>query len=415
MYKPLEAFIGLRYVRAKRRNHFISFISLTSMLGIALGVTTLITVISVMNGFEKELRARILGAIAHATIQPADGLLMEWRDVIDRVQKHPEVNGAAPYIEEGVWLQGNESAGAFIRGVDPEFESRVSEVGAKMLSGQLTDLRPGEYGIILGIGLATRLRVGPGDRVTVIAPRLKATPVGASPLMRRFTVVGAFEFGEFENDSALAMVHIDDAARLLRMPPGSTGGVRLHLQDMYRAWNVAREISTTMDGYYIVRDWTQERGNLFQAVRTEKTVMWVILSLIIAVAAFNIISMLVMVVTDKQADIAILKTMGVRPGTVMRIFVIQGSVIGLIGTFLGVVGGIMLAQNIGSVVPFLEGLFGFSLFPSDIYYITELPSDLQSDDVVKFALMSLGMSLLSTIYPSWRAARTHPAEALSYE
>jgi len=415
MYKPLEAFIGLRYVRAKRRNHFISFISLTSMLGIALGVTTLITVISVMNGFEKELRARILGAIAHATIQPADGSLMEWRDVIERVQKHPEVNGAAPYIEEGVWLQGTESAGAFIRGIDPEFESRVSEVGDKMLSGQLTDLRPGEYGIILGIGLATRLRVGPGDRVTVIAPRLKATPVGASPLMRRFTVVGAFEFGEFENDSALAMVHIDDAAKLLRMPPGSTGGVRLHLQDMYRAWNVAREISTTMDGYYIVRDWTQERGNLFQAVRTEKTVMWVILSLIIAVAAFNIISMLVMVVTDKQADIAILKTMGVRPGTVMRIFVIQGSVIGLIGTFLGVVGGIMLARNIGLVVPFLEGLFGFSLFPSDIYYITELPSDLQSDDVIKFALMSLGMSLLSTIYPSWRAARTHPAEALSYE
>ncbi|NCF62243.1 MAG: lipoprotein-releasing ABC transporter permease subunit [Gammaproteobacteria bacterium] len=415
MYKPLEAFIGLRYVRAKRRNHFISFISLTSMLGIALGVTTLITVISVMNGFEKELRARILGAIAHATIQPADGSLMEWRDVIERVQKHPEVNGAAPYIEEGVWLQGTESAGAFIRGIDPEFESRVSEVGDKMLSGQLTDLRPGEYGIILGIGLATRLRVGPGDRVTVIAPRLKATPVGASPLMRRFTVVGAFEFGEFENDSALAMVHIDDAAKLLRMPPGSTGGVRLHLQDMYRAWSVAREISTTMEGYYIVRDWTQERGNLFQAVRTEKTVMWVILSLIIAVAAFNIISMLVMVVTDKQADIAILKTMGVRPGTVMRIFVIQGSVIGVIGTLLGVVGGIMLARNIGYVVPFLEGLFGFSLFPSDIYYITELPSDLQSDDVIKFALMSLGMSLLSTIYPSWRAARTHPAEALSYE
>ena len=415
MYKPLEAFIGLRYVRAKRRNHFISFISLTSMLGIALGVTTLITVISVMNGFEKELRARILGAIAHATIQPADGSLMEWRDVIERVQKHPEVNGAAPYIEEGVWLQGTESAGAFIRGIDPEFESRVSEVGDKMLSGQLSDLRPGEYGIILGIGLATRLRVGPGDRVTVIAPRLKATPVGASPLMRRFTVVGAFEFGEFENDSALAMVHIDDAAKLLRMAPGSTGGVRLHLQDMYRAWSVAREISTTMDGYYIVRDWTQERGNLFQAVRTEKTVMWVILSLIIAVAAFNIISMLVMVVTDKQADIAILKTMGVRPGTVMRIFVIQGSVIGVIGTLLGVMGGIMLALNIGSVVPFLEGLFGFSLFPSDIYYITELPSDLQSDDVIKFALMSLGMSLLSTIYPSWRAARTHPAEALSYE
>ena len=415
MYKPLEAFIGLRYVRAKRRNHFISFISLTSMLGIALGVTTLITVISVMNGFEKELRARILGAIAHATIQPADGSSMEWRSVVDRVEEHPEVDGAAPYIEEGVWLQGSESAGAFIRGVDPEFEPRVSEVDQKMLSGTLGDLKPGEYGIILGIGLASRLRVGPGDRVTVIAPRLKATPVGASPLMRRFTVVGAFEFGEFENDSTLALVHIEDAAKLLRMPSGAIGGVRLHLQDMYQAWRVAREISGTMPGYYIVRDWTQERGNLFQAVRTEKTVMWVILSLIIAVAAFNIISMLVMVVTDKQSDIAILKTMGARPGTVMRIFVIQGSVIGVVGTLMGVIGGILLAQNIGTVVPYLEQFFGFSLFPSDIYYITELPSDLQSADVIKFALMSLVMSLLSTLYPSWRAARTQPAEALSYE
>jgi lipoprotein-releasing system permease protein len=415
MYKPLEAFIGLRYVRAKRRNHFISFISLTSMLGIALGVTTLITVISVMNGFEKELRARILGAIAHATIQPADGSSMQWRSVIDQVEQHPEVNGAAPYIEEGVWLQGSESSGAFIRGVNPEFEPRVSEVDRVMLTGKLSDLKPGEYGIILGIGLASRLRVGPGDRVTVIAPRLKATPVGASPLMRRFTVVGAFEFGEFENDSTLAIVHIEDAARLLRMPPGSIGGVRLHLEDMDRAWRVARQISDQMKGYYTVRDWTQERGNLFQAVRTEKTVMWVILSLIIAVAAFNIISMLVMVVTDKQADIAILKTMGARPGTVMRTFIIQGCVIGIIGTVLGVIGGILLAQNIGLVVPFLERLFGFSLFPSDIYYITELPSDLRSSDVVKFALMSLGMSLISTIYPSWRAARTHPAEALSYE
>jgi len=425
MYKPLEAFIGLRYVRAKRRNHFISFISLISMLGIALGVTTLITVISVMNGFEKELRARILGAIAHATIQPADGSLEEWRSVIDWVEKHPEVDGAAPYIEEGVWLQGNESSGAFIRGVQPEFETRVSEVEEKMLHGNLNDLVPGEYGIVLGIGLASRLRVGPGDRVTVIAPRLKATPVGASPLMRRFTVVGAFEFGEFENDSALALIHMEDAARLLRMPAGDAGGVRLHLKDMYRAWAVARELSTDLmerdsgkregSGYYTVRDWTQERGNLFQAVKTEKTVMWVILSLIIAVAAFNIISMLVMVVTDKQSDIAILKTMGARDGTVMRIFVIQGSVIGIVGTLLGVVGGILLALNIGSVVPFLEQIFGFSLFPSDIYYITELPSDLQSSDVIKFSLMSLAMSLLSTLYPSWRAARTHPAEALSYE
>ena len=415
MYKPLEAFIGLRYLRAKRRNHFISFISLISMLGIALGVTTLITVLSVMNGFEKELRARILGAIAHATIQPVDGVLMDWRSVIEQAETHPDVNGAAPFIEEGVWLQGTESSGAFIRGVQPEYESRVSEVNEKMLSGQLSDLRPGEYGIILGLGLSSRLQVGPGDKVTVIAPRLKASPVGASPLMRRFTVIGAFEFGEFENDSTLALIHIEDAARLLRMPAGSTSGVRLHMQDMYQAWRVAREISSELSGYYIVRDWTQERGNLFQAVKTEKTVMWVILSLIIAVAAFNIISMLVMVVTDKQSDIAILKTMGARPGTILRIFVIQGSLIGIMGTALGVIGGILLAQNIGYVVPFLESFFGFSLFPSDIYYITELPSDLRSADVIKFSLMSLAMSLLSTLYPSWRASRTHPAEALSYD
>lgn len=415
MYRPLSAFIGLRYLRARRSNHFISFISLISMLGIALGVTTLITVISVMNGFEKELRSRILGAIAHATIQPVDGVMHDWRQVLEQVRRHPEVLGAAPYIEEGAWLQGSESSGALVRGIDPGLEPGVSEVADRMVSGRLDDLRSGEFGILLGIGLASRLRVGPGDRVNVIAPRLKATPVGATPLMRRFTVVGAFEFGEYENDSTLALVHIEDAARLLRLPAGDVGGIRLKLADMDQSWRVAREISDDLPGSHYVRDWTQERGNLFQAVRTEKTVMWVILSLIIAVAAFNMISMLVMVVTDKQSDIAILKTMGARPGTVLRVFVIQGSLIGLIGTVLGVAGGILLALNISAVVPFLERIFGFSLFPSDIYYITELPSELRAVDVTKFALMALGMSLLATIYPAWRAARTHPAEALRYE
>jgi lipoprotein-releasing system permease protein len=415
MYRPVAAFIGLRYLRAKRRNHFISFISLISMLGIALGVTTLITVISVMNGFEKELRARILGAVSHATIAPIGGELTEWRAVIDRVGSHPEVRGAAPYIEEGVWLQGNEATGAFIRGIEPGHENHVSDFTGHMVTGSIDDLTPGRYGIVLGIGLAHKLRVGPGDRVTVIAPRLKASPVGANPMMRRFTVVGAFEFDEFENDTALALINIEDAARLLRMPTGTVGGVRIKLEDMDRSWIVAREISDHLEGMYRVRDWTQERGNLFQAVKTEKTVMWVILSLIIAVAAFNIISTLVMVVTDKQSDIAILKTMGAPAGTVMRIFVVQGSLIGIVGTLLGVVGGIALARNVGTVVPFLENLLGFSVFPGDIYYISELPSDLQTADVVKFATMSLVMSLLSTLYPSWRAARTHPAEALRYE
>jgi len=415
MHKPLSVFIGLRYLRAKRQNHFISFISLISMLGIALGVTTLITVISVMNGFEKELRARILGAISHATIQALDKPLDQWPELIAEVNARDDVIAAAPYVESGVWLQANGSSGALVRGIDPAYEIDVSEVGTHMVSGKLSDLRSGEYGIILGIGLASKLRVGLGDRVTIIAPRLKASPFGASPLMRRFTVVGAFEFGEYENDSSLAMVHIEDAARLLRMPEGSIGGIRLRLTDVDSAWWVAREISQQLDGAYRVRDWTQERGNLFQAVRTEKTVMWFILSMIIAVAAFNIISMLVMVVTDKQSDIAILKTMGARAGTIMRVFVVQGSLIGIIGTLLGVTGGILLAQNVATVVPVLERLFGFALFPADIYYITELPSELRTSDVISFTIMSLGMAFLSTLYPAWRASKTDPAEALRYE
>jgi lipoprotein-releasing system permease protein len=415
MYKPLSVFIGLRYLRAKRQNHFISFISLTSMLGIALGVTTLITVISVMNGFEKELRARILGAISHATIQALDKPLDNWREVIAKVNQREDVVAAAPYIEVGVWLQANGSSGALVRGIDPAYEVSVSEVGTHLVDGSIEDLRSGEYGIVLGIGLAVRLRVGLGDKVTIIAPRLKASPFGASPLMKRFTVVGMFEFGEHENDSSLAMVNIEDASRLLRMPEDSIGGIRLKLHDLDAAWWVAREISQELDGLYRVRDWSQERGNLFQAVRTERAVMWVILSLIIAVAAFNIISMLIMVVTDKQSDIAILKTMGAHGSTIMRVFVVQGSLIGVFGTLLGVIGGILLAQNIAVVVPFLENIFGFALFPSDIYYITELPSDLRQSDVISFAAMSLVMSLLSTLYPAWRAAKTDPAEALRYE
>jgi lipoprotein-releasing system permease protein len=415
MYKPLSAFIGLRYLGAKKQNHFISFISLTSMLGIALGVTTLITVISVMNGFEKELRSRILGAISHATIQPLDKPLDNWREVISKVDQRDDVVAAAPYIEVGAWLQADGSSAALVRGVVPDYEADVSDVATHMIAGELSDLRPGEFGIVLGVGLAVHLRVGPGDKVTVIAPRLKASPFGATPLMKRFTVVGMFEFGEHDNDGGLALVNIEDAAKLLRMPDDSIGGIRLKLKDLDTAWLVARDISDQLEGAYRVRDWSQERGNLFQAVKTEKTVMWVILSLIIAVAAFNIISMLVMVVTDKQADIAILKTMGAHAGTIMRVFVVQGSLIGIIGTIFGVIGGILLAMNIATVVPFLEQIFGFSLFPSDIYYITELPSDLRQSDVIAFAAMSLCMSLLSTLYPAWRASRTDPAEALRYE
>jgi lipoprotein-releasing system permease protein len=415
MFKPLAVFVGRRYTRAKRQNHFISFISLISMLGIALGVTTLITVISVMNGFEKELRARILGAISHATVQRVDGPMTEWPALVAKIAERPDVVAVAPFTEQGVWLHATGSTGAIIRGIDPVLEPGVSEIRQHMVAGDFDALAAGEFRMVLGVGLASRLRVGLGDKVTVIAPRLKSGPFGANPLMKRFTVAGAFEFGEYENDTALAVIHQADAATLLRMPEGTVGGVRLKLEDMDQAWIVARDVSDHLEGYYQVRDWTQERGNLFQAVRTEKTVMWVILSLIIAVAAFNIISMLVMVVTDKQSDIAILKTMGAGTGTIMRIFIVQGSLIGVIGTALGVLGGVLLAANISAVVPFLENLLGFSLFPGDVYYITELPSDLRSSDVIRFAAMSLGMGLLSTIYPAWRASRTHPAEALRYE
>jgi lipoprotein-releasing system permease protein len=415
MFKPLAVFVGLRYTRAKRQNHFISFISLISMLGIALGVTTLITVISVMNGFEKELRARILGAISHATVQRVDGPMTEWPALVAKIAERPDVVAVAPFTEQGVWLHATGSTGAIIRGIDPVLEPGVSEIRQHMVAGDFDALAAGEFRMVLGVGLASRLRVGLGDKVTVIAPRLKSGPFGANPLMKRFTVAGAFEFGEYENDTALAVIHQADAATLLRMPEGTVGGVRLKLEDMDQAWIVARDVSDHLEGYYQVRDWTQERGNLFQAVRTEKTVMWVILSLIIAVAAFNIISMLVMVVTDKQSDIAILKTMGADTGTIMRVFIVQGSLIGVIGTALGVIGGIALALNIGTVVPFLENLLGFSLFPGDVYYITELPSDLRWSDVTKFAAMSLGMGLLSTLYPAWRASRTQPAEALRYE
>jgi len=414
MYKPLEVYIGLRYLRAKRRNHFISFISLISMLGIALGVATLITVLSVMNGFEKELRERILGMVSHASIRPYDGKFSDWQTVVEQASQHSEVTGAAPFIEQETMIQNQRVRGALIRGVDPALEPSVSEVADKMIAGALDDLVAGEYRIVLGLSLAANLGVGLGEKVTVFAPQIRSTPMGAIPPMRRFTVVGIFEVGVHEYDSALAVMHIGDAGKLFRYGE-SVGGVRLRLNDMFRAWSVAQDLASSLDGYYQIRDWTQEHANYFRAVKTEKTVMFVILSLIVAVAAFNIISTLVMVVTDKQSDIAILKTMGASAGKIMRIFMVQGSLIGLIGTLLGVAGGIALASNVDVVVPWLEQRLGFEVLPSDIYYISDLPSDLRTRDVVRFASLSLVMALLSTLYPAWRAARTHPAEALSYE
>jgi len=414
MYQPLTLFVGLRYLRAKRRNHFISFISLISMMGIALGVATLITVISVMNGFETELRERILGMISHATIQGFDGEFPDWNGVVERAGRHPSVTGAAPYVEQETMLRARRTAGALVRGVDPATEPSVSDVSDLLVRGSLDDLESGSWNVLLGAGLAARLGVGLGDSVTVFAPEIRATPAGVLPQVRRFTVAGLFEAGVHEYDTALAVIHLNDAQRLFRLRD-NVSGVRLKIDDMLRARRVAQELSNDLPGFYRVRDWTQQHANFFRAVQTEKTVMFIILSLIIAVAAFNIISTLVMVVTDKQADIAILKTMGLGPRRIMGVFMVQGSLIGIIGTALGVLGGVILALNVETVVAAIEQLLSVEFLSAEVYYISDLPSELRWDDVIKFAGVSLVLSLLSTLYPSWRASRTEPVEALRYE
>lgn len=414
MFQPLTIFVGLRYLRAKRRNHFISFISLISMAGIALGVMTLITVLSVMNGFERELRERILGMISHATIAGIDGEFPAWRMVIDDVTAHPRVTGAAPFVEQETMLRGRSVAGALVRGIDPKLEPSVSDVGHLLVWGDLEDLEPGAWRVFLGAGLAGRLGVGPGEQVTIFAPEIRATPAGVMPQVRRFTVAGLFEAGVHEYDTALAVVHMTDAQRLFRLDE-NISGIRLEFDDLMRARWIAMELTDRLPGFYQVRDWTQQHANFFRAVQTEKTVMFIILSLIIAVAAFNIISTLVMVVQDKQSDIAILKTMGLGPRRIMGIFMIQGSLIGVIGTLLGVVGGIALALNVETIVPALERLFSTEFLSSEIYYISDLPSELRWSDVVRFAGLALVLSLLSTIYPAHRASRTQPVEALRYE
>jgi len=415
MFRPLEVFIGLRYTGAKRRNHFISFISLTSMLGIALGVTALITVMSVMNGFEKELRQRILGMTAHATISGWGNRLGAWEEVRDLSLKHPRVLGAAPYIQrEGMLGNGRQVSGALVRGVLPDEESKVSSVGGKMVQGSLSDLEAGRFRIILGSELAAILGVGLGDKVTVITPQATITAAGILPRFKRFTVVGIFEVGMYEYDRGMSLIHLDDAKRLFRTK-GAVSGVRLKLDDLYAAPRIARELVAKMPHQYTVSDWTRKHANFFRAIRTEKTVMFVILLLIVAVAAFNIISTLVMVVTDKQSDIAILRTLGMTPMKVMRVFIVQGTVIGMIGTLLGLAGGISLALNVETIVPAIEQAFGVEFLPSDVYYISELPSDLHGSEVIGIGATAFVLTVLATLYPAWRAARTQPAEALRYE
>ena len=415
MFKPLELYIGLRYTRAKRRNHFISFISLISMVGMALGVTALITVLSVMNGFEKELRERILGMTSHATVLKLGQSLTNWQDIAEVIQHHPRILGMAPFVRAEAMLthEGNVH-GVIVQGILPDREPKVSIVGERMETGHLSTLEPQSYNIILGEGLAKTLRVRVGDKVTLVAPQPNVTPAGVLPRLKRFTLSGIFKIGMHEYDMGLAFIHMEDAMRLFRTGEGVTG-IRLKLDDMFAAPRLSREIIRMLPSDYGVVDWTQYHVNFFRALKTEKIVMFVILALIVAVAAFNIISTLVMVVTDKQADVAILRTLRLTPRNIMGIFIVQGIVIGIFGTLLGIIGGVWLATHVEIIVPAIEQFFQTQFLPADVYYISEVPSDMHWQDVIHIGLLAFGLCLLATLYPAWRAARTEPAEVLRYE
>jgi len=412
---PYELLVGLRYTRAKRRNHFISFISIASMIGIAIGVMALIVVLSVMNGFQKELRARILGVASHVQISGVDGRLAGWQEVARQASADPDVVAAAPYVSaQGLLANRQNVQGALVRGIVPELEDQVADIGQHMRRGRLTDLRAGEFGMVLGSELAHAVGARVGEKVVLIAPQGQVTPAGILPRIKQFTVVGVFEVGMYEYDAGLALINLADAQKLYRLED-EVSGVRLKLKDLFDAPEVARRLSRTLHGDLYVTDWTRSHANFFRAVQIEKNVMFIILTLIVAVAAFNLVSTLVMAVTDKRADIAILRTLGATPFSIIKIFVVQGSLIGVIGTALGVVGGIAIALNVDVVVPAIEKLFRVQFLAKDVYYISELPSDLQVRDVVTVGLMSLLLSLLATLYPSWRASRVNPAEALRYE
>jgi len=413
--RPYELFIGLRYTRAKRRNHFISFISLISMLGMGLGVMALIVVLSVMNGFQKEIRERMLGASPHLEIVADGGRMYDWQTTLEQVARHPQVAAAAPYVSgQGMLSLGQSVQGVMVRGIDPARETAITELSGKIKVGALEDLREGEFNIVLGSDLARALGVRMGEKVMLIAPQGQITPAGMMPRLKQFRVAGVFEIGMAPYDSSLALIQMNDAQKLFLLGDAVTG-ISSKLRDIELAPRVAQELQSELPPELYANDWTHQNSNYFKAVQMEKRMMFIILSLIVAVAAFNIVSTLVMAVTDKQADIAILRTLGASPRSIMKIFIVQGVVIGVIGTLTGCLGGIALALNLDVVIPFIEQSLGVQFLAKDVYYITELPSDLRYPEVAVIAAMSFLISLLATLYPSWRAAQTNPAEALRYE
>jgi lipoprotein-releasing system permease protein len=410
-----ELLVGLRYTRARRRNRFIGVNSLVSMIGIAVGVWALIVVLSVMNGFQKEVRTRILGVASHVQLSGAGNRLTDWPAVAKLAAQHPRVVGTAPYVNAQAMLSAGQAVrGAIVRGILPGEEEKVADLGRHMRAGSLDLLRPGEFGTVLGADLARSLGVLPGDKIAVIAPQGLVTPAGVIPRLKQFIVVGIFEAGIVDADSALALVNLRDAQVLYQMGE-AVSGVRLKLDDLFAARSVARELLAQLPQDVYATDWTRSHANFFRAVEIEKRVMFIILALIILVAAINIVSTLVVAVTDKQADIAILRTLGAAPGSVMQVFIVQGMVIGVVGTAIGIALGIVTALNIDVIVPAIESAFQIKFLSKDVYLIPVLPSDLQAGDVTAVAAMALALSFLATLYPSWRASRLNPAEALRYE
>ncbi|OOE07997.1 multidrug ABC transporter substrate-binding protein [Stutzerimonas degradans] len=414
MFLPLSVFIGSRYTRAKRRNHYISFISLTSLIGLSLGVLAMILVLSVMNGFQREMSARILGMVPHATIdgsQPLD----DWQALAQRLRTHPEVQAAAPLTQlEGMLSFKGSMQPIQISGIEPQVEGDVSIVASRMVAGGLDDLRAGEFGVIIGMITARRFGLSVGDKLTLIVPEVSATPGGITPRMQRLNVVGVFKVGA-DLDGSLALIHRADAAQIRRWQPEQVQGVRVKLDDLYRAPQVAGQLLAQLGEGYRAEDWSHTQGSLFSAMKMEKTMIGVLLMLIVAVAAFNIIATLIMVVADKRADIAILRTLGATPRQIMAIFMVQGSLIGISGTLIGIVLGVLGALNVSELVGWLERVTGQHIFSSDVYFISTLPSELRWEDVAIVAVSALSLSFLATLYPAWRAAQTQPAEALRYE